>query len=89
VTELPCVAVTSPAWSKRKAKRKASVALALTAPATPAPPATPAELAERLHRLAATLQALSKEPSWSAMHRGVALATEEAVALAGAPGLGR
>ena len=90
MTDLPGVGATSPGRAKRKAKRKASVALALAPPAAPTlprAPATPAELAERLGQLAAALRALSKEPSWSAMRRGVEASAEEAAALSATPGL--
>ena len=84
MTDLPYVGATCPGRAKRAARRKAPVVLALAPPATPA---TPAELAERLYRLAATLQALSREPSWAGMRRGVERAAEEVAALSAAPGL--
>ena len=90
MTDLPYVGATSPGRVKRRAKRRASAALALVpsaAPALPSAPATPLELAERLGQLAAALRALSKEPSWSAMRRGVEASAEEAAALSATPGL--
>ena len=87
MTDLPYVGATTPGRAKWAARRKAPAALALAPPASPASPAELAELAERLYRLAATLQALSREPSWAGMRRGVERAAEEVAALSAAPGL--
>lgn len=92
MSSTPGIGASTPGRPKRKARPRGPVLLApLPAPpalAPPSAPATPAELAERLRQLTGTLQALLKEPSWTAMRRGIERAAEETAALAAAPDLG-